>query len=132
LKDGLEKNDGDMLDLWKEEIRVRILKSNGGMMEETFDVHKQPAGGRKKGDIREGVIGIVSRVTKISASQITAEQLIRDDLGVDSMQAIEALAILEKEFNIIIDPEKAFNVVTVNDLFGLIEESIAHSPQGVA
>ncbi len=100
-------------------------------MEETFDVHKQPAGSRKKGDIREEVIGIVSRVTKIAASQITAEQLIRDDLGVDSMQAIEALAILEKEFNIIIDPEKAFNVVTVNDLFGLIEESIAQSPQGV-
>ncbi len=101
-------------------------------MEENFDVHKNLAGGRKKGDIREKVKGIISRVTKISASEITGEKLIHDDLGVDSMQAIEALAILEKEFNIVIDPEKAFNVATVDDLFGLIEESIIHSPQGVA
>jgi acyl carrier protein len=78
-------------------------------------------------DIGEKVKGIISHVTKISASEITGEKLIRDDLGVDSMQAIEALAILEKELDIIIDPEKAFNVATVDDLVGLIEKSVVHS-----
>jgi len=75
-------------------------------------------------DIREKVKGIISHVTKISLSEIAGEKLIRDDLGVDSMQAIEALAILEKELNIVIDPEKAFNIATVDDLVGLIEKSV--------
>lgn len=93
-------------------------------MERNIDVQKEPAGGRRNVDTREKVKGIISLVTKISTSEITGEKLIRDDLGVDSMQAIEALAILEKELNIVIDPEKAFNVATVNDLFDLIEGSI--------
>lgn len=74
-------------------------------------------------DVREVVKTVVSRVTKIAASELDGEKLIRDDLGVDSMQAIETLAILEKELGIIVDPEKAFNVATMNDLFELIEES---------
>jgi acyl carrier protein len=78
-------------------------------------------------DLREKVKGIISHVTKISASEITGKKLIRDDLGVDSMQAIEALAILEKELSIVIDPEEAFNIATVDDLVGLIEKSVVHS-----
>ncbi len=76
----------------------------------------------KKIDVREIVKSVISRVTKISESEITNEKMIRDDLGVDSMQAIETLAILEKELHIVLDPEKAFAVATVGDLFALIEE----------
>lgn len=81
----------------------------------------------QRAKIEEKVKAIVSRVTKIPASEILPGKLIRDDLGVDSMQAIETLAIIEKELNLIVDPEKAFNVATVNDLFGLIEEAAAAS-----
>jgi acyl carrier protein len=72
------------------------------------------------------VTSIISRVTKISASEITGDKLIRDDLGVDSMQAIESLAVIEKELGIVIDPDKAFTVATVNDLFVLVEASQHH------
>ena len=96
-------------------------------MEGNVDVQKEPAGSRGNVNITEKVKIIVSCVTKISVSEITGEKLIRDDLGVDSMQAIEALAILEKELNIVIDPEKAFNIATVDDLVGLIEKSVVHS-----
>jgi acyl carrier protein len=81
----------------------------------------------QRAKIEEKVKAIVSKVTKIPASEILPAKLIRDDLGVDSMQAIETLAIIEKELNLIVDPEKAFNVATVNDLFGLIEEAAAAS-----
>jgi acyl carrier protein len=98
------------------------------MMERNVDVQKEPAGGGRNSDIRVKVKGIISHVTQISVSEITGEKLIRDDLGVDSMLAIEALAILEKELSIVIDPEDAFNIATVDDLVGLIEKSVVHSP----
>ena len=78
----------------------------------------------QKEDVRGKVTSIISRVTKIPVSEITSEKLIREDLGVDSMQAIEALAILEKELNIVIDPENAFAVAKVDDLFKLVEASM--------
>ncbi len=77
-----------------------------------------------KANARKKVTSIISRVTKISESEITGKKLIRDDLGIDSMQAIESLALIEKELGIVIDPDKAFNVLTVGDLFALVEESI--------
>jgi len=83
--------------------------------------------GAQKEDVKERVKLIISRVTKIPTSAIAGEKLIRDDLGVDSMQSIETLAILEKELNIIIDPEKAFDVATINDLLNLVETSMNSS-----
>lgn len=80
-----------------------------------------------KANVRKTVTSIVSRVTKISEAEITGEKLIRDDLGVDSMQAIESLALIEKELDIVIDPDKAFNVATVDDLFTLVDTSL-HQP----
>jgi acyl carrier protein len=97
------------------------------MMEGNVDVQKEPAGGGRNVDIREKVKGIISLVTKIPVVEITGEKLIHDDLGVDSMQAIEALAILEKELGIVIDPDEAFNIMMVDDLFKMIEKSVVHS-----
>lgn len=79
-----------------------------------------------KDEARKKIVSIISRVTKIAVAEITGEKLIRDDLGVDSMQAIESLAIIEKELGIVIDPDKAFNVATVEDLFALVESSPSH------
>lgn len=76
-----------------------------------------------KANTRKTVTSIIARVANISESEITGEKLIRDGLGVDSMQGIESLAIIEKELGIIIDPDKAFTVATVDDLFALVEES---------
>ena len=84
----------------------------------------------KAGDMvnaRKTVTSIISRITKISEAEITGEKLIRDDLGVDSMQAIESLAIIEKELGIVIDPDKAFNVSTVDDLLALVGSSLPHA-----
>ena len=96
------------------------MSKNDGNGEGTKKTAKVSA----KANARKKVMSIISRVTNISESEITGEKLIRDDLGVDSMQAIESLALIEKELGIVIDPDKAFNVLTVDDLFALVEESI--------
>ena len=83
-------------------------------------------------NVRKTVTAVISRITKIKESDITGDKLIRDDLGVDSMQAIESLAVIEKEFGIVIDPDKAFMVATVNDLFELIEAAVSGAGTGAA
>ena len=88
-----------------------------------MDVKAQAQQGGPQIDVRKKVKQIMAGVLRISASEISGEKLVRDDLGMDSMQAIESLAILEKELGIIIDPEKAFDVATVDDLFKLVEAS---------
>ncbi len=90
-----------------------------------MDVKVQAQQGGSQIDTREKVKQIMAGVLRISASEISGEKLVRDDLGMDSMQAIESLAILEKELGIIIDPEKAFEVATVDDLFKLVEDSLS-------
>lgn len=74
-------------------------------------------------DMKDTVKAVVSRVTKIPVSELGDEKLIRQELGVDSMQAIEILAILERELNIVVDPDRAFDVATMADLFRLVEDS---------
>lgn len=83
-------------------------------------------------NVRRSVIAIISRITKIKEADIAGDKLIRDDLGVDSMQAIESLAVIEKEFGITIDPDKAFQVATVDDLIALIEASLPGAGTGAA
>jgi acyl carrier protein len=90
-----------------------------------MDVKAQAQQGGSHIDVREKVKQIMAGVLRISASEISGEKLVRDDLGMDSMQAIESLAILEKEFGIIIDPDKAFDVATVDDLLKLVEDSLS-------
>lgn len=90
-----------------------------------MDGKAQSHQGGPRMDVREKVKQIMAGVLRISASEISSEKLVRDDLGMDSMQAIESLAILEKELGIIIDPEKAFDVATVGDLFKLVEDSLS-------
>ncbi len=90
-----------------------------------MDVKAQAQQGGSQIDVREKVKQIMAGVLRISVSEISGEKLVRDDLGMDSMQAIESLAILEKELGIIIDPEKAFDVATVEDLFKLVEDSLS-------
>lgn len=91
--------------------------------------HHEVLHGEAKKEAVEKVKTIMSRVLRISPSDITGEKLIREDLGMDSMQAIESLAVLEKELGIIIDPDKAFEVATVDELFQLVESSLSRATQ---
>ncbi len=69
------------------------------------------------------VLAQIARIDKDSFSEATR---IREDLGVDSLMAMETLAALETIYDIEIDVSRAFEVVTVGDMIGLIEWYIEH------
>jgi len=78
---------------------------------------KGPAGASK---VRKDVKKLVAQIARMDAKKIREKASIREDLGVDSLSAMEILAAIEKRLSIVIDEAKAFNVVTVGDLIDLV------------
>jgi len=74
----------------------------------------------KKSKMREDVKKLIAEIARMDADKISEEAIIRDDLGIDSLMAVEMLAAIEKRLGISIDEAKAFNVVTARDLIDLV------------
>jgi len=74
----------------------------------------------KASKIRKDVKNLIAEIARMDVRKIKETANIRDDLGVDSLAAMEILAAIEKRLDIVIDEAKAFNIVTVNDLIDLV------------
>ena len=72
----------------------------------------------------KNIINILSKITRIDSSGITYDTLIFEELGFDSLMAIETLARIEKQFDIIIEESLLATVNTVGDFVQIIEEKI--------
>lgn len=72
-------------------------------------------------DVNKEIIEIVSKVTRIDNHSIRKENLIREELGIDSLMSIEIIANVEKKLNISIDESKMSNINTVGDFIKFVE-----------
>lgn len=61
----------------------------------------------------------------IPADQISLESKISEDLGADSIDAIELIMEVEEEFDIEIDDDAAMGIKTINDLVEVINKLTA-------
>jgi len=75
-------------------------------------------------DLNEEIVEILSRITRIDLKGITYATLILEELGIDSLMAIEILARVEKQFDIIIEESILAEVNTVGDFVQTIEKKI--------
>lgn len=74
--------------------------------------------------IRDDVKELVAQIARMNVRKVKESASIRDDLGIDSLSAMEILASIEKRLGIIIDEAKAFDVITVKDLLDLVTECL--------
>ena len=65
--------------------------------------------------VEERVKMISARVLKLSPDEIKAENNFTADLGAESVQSIELVAMFEEEFGIEMDEDAALAVETVGD-----------------
>lgn len=73
--------------------------------------------------IFEKVQEIIVKELKVDAAKVTLEASLKDDLGADSLDAVEIVMDIEDEFGVEIDDTKAEAISTVGDLVSYIEES---------
>ena len=65
--------------------------------------------------VEERVKAVTARVLKLDLAQIKLEHNFAADLGAESVQSIELVAMFEEEFGIEMDEEQALSVQTVGD-----------------
>jgi len=74
-------------------------------------------------EIFEKVKEIIVNELKVEAAKVTLEANLHEDLGADSIDAVEVIMSLEDEFGISIDDDAAQNIKTVQDLVNYIESN---------
>ena len=72
----------------------------------------------------EKVKAIVANQLNVEAEKITLETHLIEDLGADSLDAVDLIMTLEDEFGLEIDDESAQQAKTIGGLVKYIEERI--------
>jgi acyl carrier protein len=66
---------------------------------------------------------LVSQITEIPEEEIKDDSQFVQDLGVDSMVALEIVASVEKKYKMAIPEEKIPTIRSLNDVYRIVEES---------
>lgn len=73
--------------------------------------------------VKARVIEIIADQLGRDASEITEQTSMSDDLGADSLDAVEVIMAIEEEYNLEIDDEDAMNFKTVQDVIDYVEKN---------
>ena len=72
-------------------------------------------------DIQNRVKAIIVDKLGVDESEVKPEATFTNDLGVDSLDTVELIMELEKEFNITIPDDQAEKIATVGDAIAYVE-----------
>lgn len=72
----------------------------------------------------ETVKNIIVTELKVDATKVTLEASLSEDLGADSLDAVEVIMAIENEYDIEIQDEAAQGLKTVQDVVNYIESQI--------
>lgn len=75
-------------------------------------------------NIKKEVKKLVSEISEIPQAEIRDNAKFAEDLGLDSMMALEIVASIEKKYKIVILEEKIPTIRSLNDIYRVVEESI--------
>ena len=74
-------------------------------------------------EIATRVTNFITEKLGVEESQVTPEASFTNDLGADSLDTVELIMELEKEFDLSIPDEEAEKIVTVGDAIAFIENA---------
>lgn len=61
---------------------------------------------------------------EVDEEKIVPEARLKDDVGIDSLDFVDIVVIVEKNFGFKIKPEEMTGVVTLNDFYNYIEKKV--------
>lgn len=82
----------------------------------------------KAEEIRAEVIKLVAEITERAPEEISDTALFIEDLGIDSLMAIEMLVAMDKKYKIHIPEEQFKNIKNVNDAVAAVLLHMAAPP----
>jgi len=74
--------------------------------------------------VKSEIRALVAEVAEIELDKVTDSSKFNDDLGVDSMKALEIVAMIEKKNKIVIPEDKIPAIRTLNDVYAIIEPQL--------
>ena len=74
-------------------------------------------------NIQEKVTEIIVEQPGVSADQVKPESKMIEDLGADSLDAVELVMAVEEEFGIEVPDEEAEKLVSVGDIIAHVEKA---------
>lgn len=102
------------IDTWGKDYNDVVLISplqNKAALDEAINFHT-----KIKPELIWGIKKVLAKVGGLEADEIKNTDSFTNDLGLDSLDQVEALMELEKEFNVTITDEEAENWRTVGDI----------------
>ncbi|MDZ4839246.1 MAG: acyl carrier protein [Bacteroidota bacterium] len=75
-------------------------------------------------EIATKVKNIIVEKLGVDEKEVTPEASFTNDLGADSLDTVELIMELEKEFNVSIPDEQAENITTVGQAVSYLEEQL--------
>ena len=75
--------------------------------------------------IKEKVTKIIIEKLGVEASEVTMEASFTNDLGADSLDTVELIMEIEKEFDLSIPDDEAENIQTVGQCIEHLEKAVA-------
>jgi len=75
-------------------------------------------------DIAQQVIGIIADELRLKPEAVTADKALKDDLGVESLDALEILIALEDGFKVVYPEDSHEHIHTVQDVIDLTQRLI--------
>ena len=72
--------------------------------------------------VKEEAKALVAEIAELSVEEITDEASFAEDLGVDSMVALEIIASLEKKYKLVIPEKKIPTIRSFSDVCKLLDE----------
>lgn len=76
-------------------------------------------------EIRQEVRKLVAEITERSPEEVSDTALFVEDLGIDSLMAIEMLVAVDKKYRIHISEEEFGKIKNVNDAVGIVQRTLA-------
>ena len=71
----------------------------------------------------EKVRGIIVEQLGVNADQVTRESKMIEDLGADSLDAVELVMAVEEEFGLEVPDDQAEKLIAVGDVFDHVDKS---------
>lgn len=73
-------------------------------------------------DIKSEIKKLVSTLAEIPENQLTDKAKFSEDLGIDSMVALEIIASIEKKYKVVVPEEDIPKIRSLQDTYDLLEK----------